>query len=89
MELTLPDDLAEFVEEKVRSGQFASAADVVRGALSVLRAEERLTPQDVEELRAELRVGLEQLDRGAGGPWDAEVTKARLRERAARSAKAS
>lgn len=38
---------------------------------------ERLT---VEELRGMLQVGIDQLDRGEGIPWNPEVLKERLRK---------
>jgi Arc/MetJ-type ribon-helix-helix transcriptional regulator len=37
MTIRVPDDLARFVEDAVRTGQFASADDVIRDALIRLR----------------------------------------------------
>src|SRR4051794_37487938 len=54
MEITLPSDLQKFVEEKVREGQFASADQVIVGALAVLREQEELRDEDVAELRGEV-----------------------------------
>jgi Arc/MetJ-type ribon-helix-helix transcriptional regulator len=55
--IELPEDLRAFVEERVRSGQSASVADVVRDALE-------------EKKRAVLREGLDagiaELDAGRG-----------------------
>lgn len=89
MEITLPPDLLRFIEERVKAGQFSSAEEMISRALSLLRDEERLTPQDLAELREDVRVGLEQLERGEGAEWDAEETKTRLRERLERTKRAS
>jgi putative addiction module CopG family antidote len=81
MEITLPPELLKFVEQKVQAGQYDSAAAVIQGALVALKQQDELTDEDVAELREDVKVGLEQLARGEGAPWDAEQTKARLRER--------
>jgi putative addiction module CopG family antidote len=81
MTITLPPELAKFVEEKVRAGQYRDATEVVTGAVALLRQEEELTPDDLAEMQAEIATALAQLDRGEGGPWDAEQVKAKLRQR--------
>jgi putative addiction module CopG family antidote len=89
MEITLSPELLRFVEDKVKAGQFASASDVISGALDLLRQEESLTARDLAELREDVRVGLEQLDAGQGAEWDAEETKARLRAHVEQAKRAS
>ncbi len=76
MEISLPQDLQQFVEEKVRAGQYANQSDVIRGALEVLKAQETLTPEDIEELRKEIAIGIEQADRGDFVEFDADQIKA-------------
>ena len=80
MNVALTPEMQRFVDDKVRSGQFRSPSDVIDVALSVLKESEALTPEALEELRADVRVGLEQLDRGEAGDWDADDVKARLRQ---------
>ena len=53
--IELPEDLQAFAEERVRAGQYASVADVVRDALE----EKKLTV-----LREALDVGIAQRDAG-------------------------
>ena len=89
MEITLSPELLRFVEDKVKAGQFPSASDVITGALNLLREEERLTEQDITELREEVRIGLDQLDAGQGAEWDVEDTKARLKASLDRAKRAS
>jgi hypothetical protein len=38
------------------------------------------TPEELEELRAEIQIGLDQLEAGEGAEWDVEEHKARLRQ---------
>ena len=53
--IELPEDLQAFAEERVRAGQYASVADVVRAALE----EKKLAA-----LRDALDVGIEQMNAG-------------------------
>jgi antitoxin ParD1/3/4 len=71
-DIRLSPEMQKFVDEKVRSGQFASASDVVNDALFVLQAQDELSPEDVDELRAEIAVGVEQADRGELVEFSAE-----------------
>jgi antitoxin ParD1/3/4 len=89
MEISLTPDLQKFVDEKVRAGQFESASAVVQRAVALLREEESLTAEDVAELRAELQLGLDQLDAGQGAEWNVEEHKTRLRDRAEKAKRAS
>jgi antitoxin ParD1/3/4 len=75
MNLSLSADLEKFVEEKVRSGQFASPEEVVRGALALMKAQDALTPVDVAELRQMLAPAIEQADRGELTPLDMDAVK--------------
>ena len=64
MQVTLSPEMQEYVAEKVRAGQFASADEAVNFLLAAAKGQERLDPEDVEELRAELDPALAELDRG-------------------------
>jgi Arc/MetJ-type ribon-helix-helix transcriptional regulator len=55
--IELPEDLRAFVEERVRSGQSASVADVVRDALEEKKR---------AVLREDLDAGIAELDAGRG-----------------------
>ena len=66
MEVVLSPDLQEFVDELIATGRFASPGEVVREALDLLRTREELTPQEMEWLRREIAVGIDQLNRGEG-----------------------
>ena len=80
MHVTLTPEMQRFVTDKVKSGQFATAEDVVNGALVAMKAQEAQTPEDLDELRRLVAVGIAELDRGEGAPWDVEEIKRRIRE---------
>src|SRR5437879_855856 len=82
MKVSLNPELERFVEEKVRAGQYQSADEVVNSAVAMLRQQETLSAEDIAELRREIAIGLEQLDRGESAPWDAAALKNKLRRRA-------
>ena len=63
MNLSLPPHLQQFVDAKVKSGQYRSSEEVIEDALDQLRAQTELTPSDVSELRALLDSAIAQADR--------------------------
>lgn len=71
--IVLHDELEDFLTELVRSGQYGNEKEVFESALSLLKAqEEQDLPGDVEELRAELDVGIAQFERGERAAFTAE-----------------
>jgi len=79
MDVSLTPELERFVAEKLKSGSFESASDVIGSALAMWKAQEELTPADLKELRAQIRVGLEQAMRGESTPLDMNAVKERAR----------
>jgi antitoxin ParD1/3/4 len=79
MVLSVPADLDAFIHQAVSTGVYESEEAVVVTALRLLQEREK----KLEELRAELRPALEELDRGEGKPLDFEEIKKRGRERLA------
>jgi putative addiction module CopG family antidote len=64
MHITLSQpDLERFVEEKVRSGEYATPEAVVENALATLRLHENVLPSG-EELRRLIVEGQAEADRG-------------------------
>jgi antitoxin ParD1/3/4 len=81
MNVSLTPELKRFVEEKLRIGQYQTADEMINNALSILREQEMLSAEDISELRREISLGLEQLDRGESAPWDAAMLKDKLRRK--------
>jgi antitoxin ParD1/3/4 len=89
LSLTLPPDLREFVDSQINDGTFGSENEVLVNALYLLRERTLSRDQRLAQLRAAVKIGLEELDRGEGQPWDKEEVwsevQRRLDERKAKS----
>lgn len=77
MSITLSAELQAFIDEQVRSGAFPSPDAAVAEAVRQMKERE----EKLAWLRREVRVGIDQLDRGEGRPWDVREPKAKLREK--------
>jgi antitoxin ParD1/3/4 len=75
MNVSLTPKLEEFVREKVDSGLYNSASEVVREALRLLDERDR-----ERRLHEELAIGLAQIERGETVPWNAELLETLKRE---------
>jgi len=66
LNVSLTPDLSRFVENRVRSGKYLTASEVVREALRLLEARDQTSPASLHELEREIETGLAQLRRGEG-----------------------
>jgi antitoxin ParD1/3/4 len=80
MNISLTKQLEELVKNKVESGLYGSASEVMREALRLLEERDRLRSPRLEDLRAEIKRGL---DSGEATPLDIGAVKARGRKRLA------
>ena len=64
MNVSLPAALAEFVEKEVASGNYATASEVVRDGLRMLREERAIYEEKLAILRREIQVGLDDVEAG-------------------------
>jgi antitoxin ParD1/3/4 len=83
MALTLQPETERLIEEKLESGEYGSADEVVRRALCALSKEDQQYAVRLEALRGEIQKGIDSLDAGRRSPKD-EVF-ARLRARRGRA----
>ena len=70
--ITLRDDDQHFIETALKSGRYVSENEIVADALAALRAREERRQARTAELRAKIKVGIDQLDRGECAEWSAE-----------------
>jgi antitoxin ParD1/3/4 len=63
--ISLTPEQDAFVEEVVRSGDYQNASEAVRDALRVLQLRRREDALKLETLRAQLKLGVDALGRGA------------------------
>lgn len=78
MNVNLSPQLEDMVKQKVASGLYTSASEVVREALRLMEGQDRLRAAQLEQLRQDIREGLES---GESMPWDAEEIKREGRQR--------
>ena len=71
MTITLTDELEELINEKVRSGVYKSADEVIMASLRLLKAKE----EGMEALRREIMRGVEDIQQGRFAAYtnDAEI----------------
>ena len=70
MNVSLTPELENLVTEKVKSGNYNSASEVIREALRLLKEQDELKRIRREELRREVMKGVEEIRRGAGASFD-------------------
>ena len=73
---SFPPDLEQFVRHEVASGRYPSADEVVWDGLRLLQERERHS----EELRAAVRLGLDQLSNGEYTDYDDDALRDRFEE---------
>jgi antitoxin ParD1/3/4 len=86
MNISLTPQLEKLVQDRVKSGRYTSASEVVREALRLLETHDQAISQGLAQLRADVDAGLRQLDDGQATPFDesaVERIKRRGRERLA------
>ncbi len=72
MNVNLTPQLEEMVRQKVNSGLYTSASEVVREALRLMDEQDRLRAAKLEQLRQDIRAGF---DSGSATAWDPEQVK--------------
>jgi antitoxin ParD1/3/4 len=80
MNVNLSPQLEEMVRQKVASGRYSSASEVVREALRLLDEHDQLRAAKLERLGHDVQ---ERLDSGPATAWDTEEIKSEGRKRRA------
>jgi len=66
MNVSLTPQLEALVNEKVKSGRYGSASEVVREALRLLDERDQLQAARLSQLRSDVKAGLDQLNAKKG-----------------------
>lgn len=64
MNVSLTPELEQMVDQKVKSGLYNSASEVVREGLRLLQQRDELQEAKLNSLRAEIRKGIDDLEAG-------------------------
>jgi len=73
MNVSLTPELEELINEKVASGLYTSASEVVREGLRLLHERDALRGLRRDRLRQLVDQGIAELDEGEGEVFDAEL----------------
>jgi antitoxin ParD1/3/4 len=76
--VSLTPQLEDMIRKKVASGLYNSASEVVREALRLMEEHDRIRAVKLEQLRQDIRDGLNS---GEPTPWDPEEIKRDGRKR--------
>ncbi len=64
LNISLTPELTSLINEKVSSGMYRSASEVVREGLRLLKEQDEIRRLRLNELKKEIGIGTEQLERG-------------------------
>lgn len=70
MNVSLTAELEQLVNEKVASGMYHSASEVIREGLRLLKERDELRRVQMDELRRDVMLGVEQVRAGRGKKYD-------------------
>ena len=80
MNISLTPQLEKLVQDRVKSGRYTSASEVVREALRLLDSHDRAMSQGLAQLRTNVESGFRQLDAGQSSSFD-EAAVERIKRR--------
>ena len=78
MNINLTPKLEDMIRQKVTSGLYNSASEVIREALRLMEEQDQIRAMKLEQLRRDIQEGL---DSGEATPWDFEEFKREVRAR--------
>jgi antitoxin ParD1/3/4 len=84
LNVSLTPQLEELVRQKVTSGRYNSASEVVREALRLMDTYEGVRATALAKLRADVEAGWQQAEEGKVSDFDPAAIKRRGREKLAR-----
>ncbi|MGB5037772.1 MAG: type II toxin-antitoxin system ParD family antitoxin [Blastocatellia bacterium] len=81
MNVSLTQDLEQYINTKVATGMYRSASEVVREGLRLLKERDEMHQFRLGEMRRQIAEGLDQLDRGERIPAERVIEELRERSR--------
>ena len=75
MNVSLTNEMEQWVQRKVETGLYSSASEVVREALRALHAKETRNSQKIIRLRDAIQEGLVSMQDSEGVDWSAELSE--------------
>ena len=87
MNVSLTPELEKYIASKVHEGKYQTASEVVREALRLMSQTEELRAAELDRLRKEVQIGLDQIARGEVTTFNLSKIKSQGRKRLARKMK--
>jgi antitoxin ParD1/3/4 len=84
MNVSLTPELEKLVEQKVKSGRYITASEVIREGLRLLEERDLLRQAQRDEIRRAIKAGNDQLARGEGIPGEEVFERIRKKSRTRR-----
>ncbi|MGO9466545.1 MAG: type II toxin-antitoxin system ParD family antitoxin [Isosphaeraceae bacterium] len=82
MNISLTKEFESYVSQKVESGLYQSASEVIRDGLRLMKERDDRHQTKLAELREAIAIGLDQAERGQVQPFNEEAaTRAKTRGR--------
>ena len=75
MNVSLTPELEQYVNNRVQSGLYHSASEVIREGLRLLKEKDEIHQRKLEDLRREIQIGIDQADRGQVSAFTKETLK--------------
>ncbi|AFY32244.1 type II toxin-antitoxin system ParD family antitoxin [Calothrix sp. PCC 7507] len=88
MSISLTPELEQFIQSQISSGKYASTEEVILAGIKLLEERERIYQGRFEELKREIALGVEQLERGERLDGRAVIEKLRQKNQVMRKAEA-
>ncbi len=88
MDVLLTPEIERFIRSQVESGKYGSVADVIQAGIQLLEERDSIYKGRFEELRQEVSIGVEQLDRGERLEGRAVIEELRQKNQTRRQAQA-
>ena len=85
MNISLTPQLEKYIQEKVTSGRYTSASEVIRESLRLMHTYDDLQKQRIDQLNQAIDIGLTQLK--SGDKLSAPESYQRLKKKIKRTAK--
>ncbi len=64
MDISLTPEHQRFIEEKLKSGRYYCASEVIRDALQLLEDRDAMNQMRLKKIKKEIMIGIEASDRG-------------------------
>ncbi|MBN1764064.1 MAG: type II toxin-antitoxin system ParD family antitoxin [Sedimentisphaerales bacterium] len=80
MNVSLTKELENYVQDKLKSGLYTSASEVIREGLRLLQEQEQLRAVKLKALKSEIKKGLNDAKSGRTSSLDIDSVKARGRK---------